>query len=249
MSNSFIEYISNVRRVTEDINVIDGKLVFNDSSGSGISTSFGKGSNFKPFRKVVSDNLISSSLYNAKVKNKTELLNAVKYADFNSDEVKAFLTRTAIYAARVIRELGVEVIVMPKSSSDLNKELAKLIGERMNIDIYMDSFAKTVDVSKIKIDVSNPKLTDTIKVSLEKSLERGIKRGNVSVKLFLPHHRKFITGLFDVTDERLLSKIENKKVLILDDVMTSGTTAMNINNILMLNGAESVSIMTIFKVS
>lgn len=84
---------------------------------------------------------------------------------------------------------------------------------------------------------------------MEKTIERATRRGNLSVKMFAPHHRKFITNLFEVVDKKLFDKIVDKHVVIIDDIMTSGTTAKNIYDILHANGAEKVSALTIFKSS
>lgn len=60
-------------------------------------------------------------------------------------------------------------------------------------------------------------------------------------------HRKFVKNMFMITDEKLLSKFEDKHVIIIDDIMTSGTSAKNIADVLLTNDAASVSVLTIFK--
>ncbi len=234
--------------MNEAFDIKDGKLDF--KSDTGIKSSFGKGKSLTPFtKKILGDDLISYSLYNANTDNSTDIMKAIKSADMNDRDVKDFLNRTAIYAARVLRGLKVDVIVTPVSSSPLTKEFVKEISRRTNYDVYTDSFRKVPDFSKIRIDTSHPGLTDKIKDSMEKTIERATKRGNLSVKMFAPHHRKFITNLFEVVDKNLFDKIVDKHVVIIDDVMTSGTTAKNIYDVLHANGAEKVSALTIFKSS
>ena len=241
---SFTEFVS----IQESFNIEDDKLVLKSSDG--IKSSFGKGKNLKPFtKKVLGDDLISYSLYQANTTNSTDILKAFKTADYSTKELQDFLTRSAIYAVKVLREIGVDVIVTPVSSSNLTKEFVNKIIERTNYDVYIDSFRKSPDISKVKIDTNHPGITDDIVKSMKSILDRAIKRGNLSVKMFAVHHRKFLTNMFEVTDERLLQKINGKSVVIIDDIMTSGTTTKNIYDILITNGADKVSALTIFKSS
>jgi len=46
-----------------------------------------------------------------------------------------------------------------------------------------------------------------------------------------------------------MSKFENKNIVIIDDIMTSGTTAESIYKLLISHGANSVSVLTLFKSS
>lgn len=147
----FKEYVM----MTEAFDIKDGKLDF--KSDTGIKSSFGKSKALTPFtKKILGDDLVSYSLYNANADNSTDILKAIKSADMNDGDVKDFLNRTAIYAARVLRGLKVDVIVTPVSSSLLIKEFVKEISRRTNYDVYTDSFRKVPDFSKLKIDTTHP---------------------------------------------------------------------------------------------
>lgn len=233
--------------LTEAIQVKDGILDF--SADSGISSKFGKTKALKPYTsKIPGLDMKVWSLYSAgKTENSTQILRAVKSADFESKEVRAFIIRSAVYAARLVRDLSPDIIVSPKSSSDLVKKLCEALSQRLYVPIYVDSFTKRLDISKVRVDTSNPKLTPKLIDSLNATIQRGVKKGYLSVTMFKSEHRPFITNLFEVVDEKLLSKFQGKKVLIVDDIMTSGTTAANIYSILKANGAEDVSCITMFK--
>lgn len=224
------------------------KNFLNDgSTESEFLTKFGKGKNLKPFKKEIETGLISYSLYNASTKEAKQVMGDVKAADFKSGEIDEFLTRSAIYAVRILRRLNVDIIVTPVSSSDLTKEFVKRIAKRTHYDVYIDSFKKQPDISKIEIDREHPKITNAIIKSMESIIKNAIKKGNLSVRMFSPMHRKFIKNMFDITDPKLLSKFDGKNVVIIDDIMTSGTSAKNIYNVLVTNGATSVDALTIFK--
>ena len=232
--------------ISENINVVDDALIFNDVEG--IETAFGKGSKLTPFKKTVpGTDMTSFSLYQAKGAN--DILKALKSANFNDPEVRQFINRSGLYGARIIRKFidSPDIIVSPKSSSDLTKELALNIQSRTNYDFFIDSFQKTVDLDKIDIHRDDPRITDDIISSMEKTLKRGRKKGFISVKQFAPQHRKFVKDLFEVLDENLYNKVIDKNVVIIDDVMTTGTTAKQIYDKLIAHGATEVTTLTMFK--
>lgn len=231
----------------ENLDIINGRLVFNVVGGSGIQTSFGKGKNLQPFKKKVpGTDMISLSLYQAK--GATDVLKALKSANYKSDpEVIQFINRSAVYATRILNRIDTDVIVSPVSSSDLVKEFAKQIQRRTYDEFYIDSFRKSPDISRISVNKDDPRITDEIIASMEKTLARAKKKGFVSVKQFAPSHRKFLKNLFEVIDESLYNKVADKNVVIIDDVMTTGTTAKQIHDILKTHGANSVVTLTMFK--
>jgi pyrimidine operon attenuation protein/uracil phosphoribosyltransferase len=222
-------------------------FIHDQNIASDFLTTFGKGKNLKPFKKEIEEDLISYSLYSAKGNEANQVMVALKTANFKTGEGDAFLTRSAIYAARILRDLSVDIIVSPMSSSDLTKEFVKRIKDRTHLDVYVDSFKKQPDISKVEIDRNHPKITDAIIKSMETTIERAIRRNHLSVKMFSPMHRKFIKNMFEITDAALLAKFEDKKVVVIDDIMTTGTSAKNIADVLLTNGAAEVSVLTIFK--
>ena len=243
---NFRDYIE----LNETMIVKDDKVYFDSKDNSeGIPTKFGKGVNFKPYKKEIVPGLKSYSLYNAKGKAANDVMVALKKADFKDEKIDAWLERSAVYAARILKDLNINIIVSPISSSDLTKEFTKKVQKRVHYDVYVDAFKKQKDISKVDIDRDHPNITDKIISSMESIIQRGIKRNHLSVKMFAPHHRKFVKNLFEITDPKLLSKFSGKNVVIIDDIMTSGTSAKNIYDVLITNDAEEVSVLTLFKSS
>lgn len=223
---------------------LDFKTFFNLSEEAVLNLNFGKYKAKTPF-KTTKNEIVTYSLYDAK--GNTKFLKDLKNADFNSEEIKNFLNRSAIYAARIIKNMDFDLIVMPKSSSALIKNLIKELQKRIYIPIYYDSFKKTADISKIKIDYKNPKITDKITKKLEPILRKAIKIDKLSLTKILPQNRKFLLNLFDVVDKKVLNKVEGKNILIVDDIITSGSTIKSISNILTNNGSKKIIGMTLFK--
>lgn len=245
---NFKEYLSQVTSQSiEEALYLDGDVLRFDQNvnDQGISTSFGKNKKLEPFKKtIIKDELISYSLYRS---SGNELSKALKDADLNSTDIAKFLDRSAIYANRVIRSLDTDIIVSPVSSSPLAKTFQELIQKRNHLDYHLDSFRKTVDLEKVHIHDPDGKLTDKIRTRMATAINTGIRRGGISVKQFLPHHRQYIRGLFDAIDEKLTKKVLDKNVLIIDDIMTSGSTAINIYDVLKTHGQNNVAVLTILR--
>ena len=220
------------------------KTYFYLSEEEKLKFAFGKYITKTPY-KTTRIGITTYSLYHAH--GDTKFLRSIKNADFKSDETKKFLTRSAIYATRVIKNLKIDLIVMPKSSSLLVKNFAKEIQKRIYIPIYYDSFSKTTDMSKIKIDKENPKITDPIIKTLTSILRSAVRDNKLSLTKLLPQNRKFLLNLFKVVDKKMLKKVNDKNVLIIDDIHTSGCTISNISNILTTHGAKKMIGLTIFK--
>lgn len=231
--------------LNEAFNVKDGKVDF--KAGDGILSKFGKDKSLKPFKKKITDSIIGYSLYNASVDGKMDILTAIKSLDFNQPAAAQFINRSAVYAAKIIREHDIDVIVNPISSSQLVSVLSKNIKERTHLDVFVDSFKKNPNVADIEIDRNHPKITEAIIKSMEATIARRAKAGTLSVKAFHPQHRLFVKNLFSIVDEKTFKKVNGKRVVILDDILTSGTTIKNIADLLYEHGAAEVIALTIFK--
>ena len=219
------------------------KYFFNLTEEEKLEFVFGKFKSKNPY-KTSKKGIDTFSLYMAK---STRFLKDIKTADFNSKRIEKFITRSAIYAARVISNFEIDIIVMPKSSSLLVKKFVEELKKRIFIPVYYDSFAKITDIKKIKIDRDNPKITEKIIKKLETILRKGVKDNKLSLTKILPQNRKFLLNLFRVVDKKMLKKVEGKVILIADDIVTSGSTINNISDILLTHGAKKTIGLTIFK--
>jgi phosphoribosylpyrophosphate synthetase len=230
------------KEFTEAINIVDGHLVLD--SESGISSNFGSNKKLKPYQKKIRDDLMAYSLYSAN--SRSDISKALKQAKID-ENMQQFLTRSAIYAARVLRSFNIDIIVSPKSSSPITKLFAQELQKRTNYDFYIDSFTKAIDMNQITVDKDHPAITEKLIKSLETTLERNRKKGFISVKNFQVKDRKFIKNIFDLVDPRLEKKVGEKNVLILDDIVSSGSTSEDIYRILKTHGANETTVLTLFK--
>jgi hypothetical protein len=234
--------------LSESIYAEGDKLVIDYfQNDTGIKTAFGKNKKLDPYEKKIGDT-ISYSLYNVGSA-PAALLKMIKKDDFIfSDAGKHFIKRSAIYASKVLRPKKIDVVVSPLSSSKLTEQFLIELGSRNNYDIYPNMFVKQPDISKIRIDKDHPSISPKIITKLEKTLERAQRKGKLSLQTdIFVRDRKFILNMFDVLDKKLLEKVDGKNVLIADDILTSGTTMINIIDVLKAHGAKDVIGLTIFK--
>jgi len=244
----FTDYLSSLLESTLKLNS-DGGLEFVNDTQDGISTKFGKGSALKPFSKLISIGDVkieANSLYLAKSEDSVSIMKQLKLDSNTETEVaKKFIVRSAVYGARVLRGSGIDVIIVPKSSSKLNTLFAEELGKRLNVPVIHDSFDKNPDLSTLEI-ADDPRVTPQIRKSLTNSIETAKKRGVLKLAAIPPMFRKFLRNVFVVIDKDLNKKVEDKNVLVVDDVVTSGTSLEQVYT-LISSGAKNVSAMTLFK--
>jgi len=239
---SFLQFTESMTLDSDNQVIIDYKSKVGDL----INLRFGK-SELKPYIKNIEGVALDAfSLYTSKGADATHILKQLKAMQIDKVAYNQFLNRSAIYATEIIRDLKIDIIVTPKSSSSLTHDFAQKIKERNpGIEFLLDSFVKAEDPSKITIDLESKKLSDSTIKKLESSIRRGVKLGYFQMKWVLPPYRKFLKNIFSYTGNA--KKFEDKKVLIIDDVIASGSSLASIFQTLQEAGAESVKGLTIFK--
>ncbi len=230
-------------------------LSFNYSDNNGTSTKLGKGKKF-PVPYIKKDALLDGyavySVYAASDAITTDVLMALKRKSnisINPADYKHFIKRTAIFiSAKILAQNKIDVIITPKASTDILNDLLHELKERNSHIIFNpESIIKMVDFSKIIIDRTDPRITPAIIVRLELIIKNAMKTGVFEVKKALPVYRKFFKNYFDVVDANLFSKLEGKNVCVIDDIMSIGTTQLQLMRIIADYAPEMVIGANMFK--
>lgn len=247
----FKEYLS----LSEGIEVKDNSLVFNynknKSSKDSIGTSFGK-SKFKPFKKsgYVLDNKEVFSAYSGG--GATEILKALKNKNditYNKENYNYFINRTAVYLTKIIKDNKIQVVISPKSSSNLIIDVMDKIQEKIpELTFFTSVFQKvtTEDIKNIHLE-DDPRVTDKIRTNFDYIKRSAIKNEYFAMVKVDPKFRSFVRGFFQEIPEKVIKEVKDKNVALFDDVISSGTTIAEMMRMLGGAGAKDVIGLTIFK--
>jgi len=238
-------YVQYIDKLYEDITLdLQNKKASIDykKNVSGISTRMGKDKNFTPFKtsgKMFGNDVIISG-YSSKLLDDVNIqpkgLRVIIYnlikgktSEFNlsNEEIDHLVKRTIIYLNRYFNKnnLSFDVILLPKSSSNLNKKMAEEFRKRFPYDVTLYSDEITKSSPKDLQIVGNP--PEQIRKSLEKIIDKWKQLGKFEIKKLPPSWRQFVSNLSKIEDN-VFKKVDGKNVLIIDDVLTSGTTIADI---------------------
>jgi len=244
--------------INEGFIVKDNVVYFDANSSDFINTSFGKSKGLKPFESKMENGVIYS-VYNkdkySEDKNMyKDVLDTIKgqstkyTMDYNS--YKSFISRTAIYMANLILKEGIDTILIMDSSSPLLTDLTLEINRRLPKYFEMFTFNKQIfknpDIQDIHIDTMGIDISDTNYKSIESSIKKMKREGHFKIhNIFLPN-RKFVKNWLKINDN-MLSKIVDKKVALIDDIFTTGSTIYEASRLINDAGASYIMALTIVK--
>jgi hypothetical protein len=187
--------------------------------------------------------------------NDKNLLKAVKMLDDRIDPEKAkLMVNKAVMGLNKNYQLNTfDTIVYPKSGSIVLKEMAKQANDKSgNALMVPDAFVKA-DRSDIKFDMEKiDKLPEKTKKQVLKMIDN-IKNsdGEFKLKEIYARNRKFIKDfvIFNSEDDRRThNAIAGKKVLLIDDYRTTGTTLKEMMSQLVKLGPSEIVVFLMIKV-
>lgn len=144
----------------------------------------------------------------------------------------------------------VDLIIYPKSTSTLNFDVATKIKAKIPNALFLNDIIVKNDSSNIKIDYAKAKesgYSDDLLKQLDKMLENAIVDGEFQIKKIPPRFRRYFDNILKLDNQssRLLNKIRNGKVLVVDDYINGGNTIAQINNLLENYLPEEIIIYTL----
>lgn len=239
--------------------IIKDDIVYFDANNSDfINTSFGKSKNLKPFVSKMENGVIYS-VYNKDKSSEdkeaySDILDTIKgqstkyKMDYNS--YRSFISRTAIYMSNLILKENIDTILVMDSSSPLVSDLTIEINRRLpkyyNMFTFNKQIFKTPDIQDISIDTMGIDVSDKNYKSMESSLNKMKKDGYFKIHNIYAPNRKFIKNWLKINNN-ILSNIVDKKVALIDDILTTGSTIREASRLLNDAGASYVIALTIVK--
>lgn len=239
--------------LTESLTIDNNKLRFDYGSGQGVSSKMGKRGLVPYLRqdKTV-DGCKIYSVYGGAADDLTPVLLALKKkSNVSVDDVdyQQFLRRSAIFiTAKVFNPQRTSIVVTPTSSSQILNDLIRHLRERNpHVRFFPESYVKEPDVSKIEIDVDHPQITDLLVKKLGYILNAAKRTGRFEIKKALPQYRKFFKNFYKAVDPSVTKVFSGESVCVLDDVLSSGVTMVQIIKDVALYGPRDVYGLTLFK--
>jgi hypothetical protein len=236
----------------------DDTVYFDANVPDFIDTSFGKSKNHKPFESKMENGVIYS-VYN---KQKTtedkegysDILLAIKGQStkykIDYDSYRSFLSRTAIYMSNLILKENIDTILVMDSSSPLLSDLTLEINRRLPKYYDMFTFSKQIfknpDIQSISIDTMGIDVSDNNYKSMQSTLNKMKNDGYFKIKSIYTPNRKFIKNWLKINNN-ILSKIVDKRVALIDDILTTGSTLQEANRLLNDAGVSYTVALTVIK--
>lgn len=250
--------------LTEGISSVQGQLRVSTTAWRETSTPDIISTSFKriPYKtSIKGSEPIYSMLSYVSSPESTKLLTSIKEKGpytTSQKQIDQILDGVVGACKQIISHLKPDVILYPKSSSSLTKTFVdKLHKAHPKIEILDEAFIKKVLQAGDEEALINTKHPDWKKfadenpdaaIELKKSLKRHIKDGNLELKKLYKPYVKFIKNFVEMKDASfLLDKVIGKNVLIVDDILSSGATMLEMFRQLREFEPESMAGLTIFK--
>ena len=222
----------------EDIFFQDGNITFNPSKidSNGLKTQ--KGIYNTKLSKT--DGIIYFKAYQfhkgLEKDGRVSIQKAIKAGTLDSKSLLSLIMKSIMLFNKLLPLHKFDVLVTPESSAPLNKMILQVFKSKYpHIEIIPFGFVKRLgkDVT-LKHDLIN-KLNDKTKNAVLSNLSKTLAADDWKMKGIYQPNKKFLDRVMWSTDQL---KVQGKRVLVIDDVITEGTTLKDMIRICNENGAK-----------
>jgi hypothetical protein len=180
---------------------------------------------------------------------KSLLRDSIKYIDekfIKSHDMDMFLSK-GINNFNQLQPLNeFDVIVFPKSSSNILNVLKQKLSSKAGMntllasDLFVKNTIENIQFNQDKLD----KLSADNREKVLKLLNRVFSKESFKLRSIPPQYRKFIENFLSFnsdTEQRIFNAISGGNILLVDDILTEGTTFINMAKLLRNLGANSIT--------
>lgn len=167
-----------------------------------------------------------------------------KQFTYNSENAKFIESAIVPKSIDVIKDNRIDIIVAPQSSSKLLQHYCETLSKKTGCRFIDNVFAKS-NPSEITIDSGDTKLDLKTLKSLTAIIEKSEQLGYFELKKVPLQFRKFFYGYIKLIGDNQIFR--DKNVLVVDDVLSSGSTISELYRIVYANGANKIIGLTMLK--
>lgn len=151
---------------------------------------------------------------------------AFKTLSLGSNNITLLINKSLLNLTKIANLSEFDVVITPKSSSNLLKLMVSVIKRKMppSTLVISDQFVK-LNYADIKL-YNNllDRLDPDVKEDIIKNLEMTLSKDDWKMKKVYTRYRKFIDQFLALKNPQIISKLVGKRILIVDDILTEGTT-------------------------
>lgn len=176
-----------------------------------------------------------------------ELRKSIKYLDdkVNRKDVDLMISKAVNSFNSIVPVNSFDLIVTPSSTSKVLDLMKNFMHAKAgpNTSLASDLFVKN-SIENIQFDQDKlNKLEDKNRAQVMAILKKAFSKEDYKLRSIPPRYRKFILNFIKLNTEaekRIVNRVANGRVLIVDDILTEGTTVKNIHTILTDMGASEI---------
>jgi hypothetical protein len=175
------------------------------------------------------------------------LRKSIKYIDdkVSKKDVELMLSKAVVSFNSIVPLSSFDLIVTPSSTSKVLDLLRNFLHAKagsntlVSSDLFVKNTIDNIELDEEKLNKIEKSKQDQIRSILNKAFSKE----DYKLRSIPPRYRKFIFNFIKFNTEsekRILNAIVNGKILVVDDILTEGTTIKNIIKLLYSAGAEEI---------
>lgn len=195
---------------------------------------------------------------------RTQFIHALKFEQdlIGKDNIEKFISKALANLNKAVNLATIDVVIYPQSSSSLTKDIVDKIDYFTDADHYTK--VEVVKKKIFEIDFNWEKfdkycdtksIPDNIKAIMKAKMEKmlvdihQLDYFSIARNIRDQKYKKFLKTIYKFYDEKtiaFLKTIKNKRILIVDDIYTSGTTIEQILKAYQMLDPDDSNVITIF---